>query len=200
MVHHARHLDHAAQLEFAPLAARDGSTQRLHQVRGLGAQLLAGIQKLGHLLHQALIRALARHLQRLHFGFEFLQRVAHRRNRRVRQLHELLGVALERVRGKRAERIRKRRLRLFEEPLLFFEPPPFRLDGRRERLLLSRALQYGLLMAQDGLLAVLERLFQVRYALRQGLERRSAARFDAQLVQGRNPFLVDLLKARARFS
>jgi hypothetical protein len=97
MVHHAGHLDHATQLEFAPLTARDRGAQRLHQVRGLGAQFLAGIEELGHLLHQTLVRPLARNLERLHLGLEFLQRFPHRRDRGVGELHELLGVALQRV-------------------------------------------------------------------------------------------------------
>jgi hypothetical protein len=77
---------------------------------------------------------------------------------------------------------------------------PFGFDGRGQRLLLPSALEDRLLMAQDRLLAILERLLQVRYALRQGLKGRAATRFHPKLVEGRDSFLIDLLETCARFS
>jgi hypothetical protein len=115
------------------------------------------------------------------------------------ELHELLGVALERVGRQRGEGVGQRGLGPFQEALLLLEALSFGFNGRGKRFLLSRALEDRLLMAKDGLLAILERLLQVRYALRQGLKGGAAAGFDAQLVEGRYSFLVDVLEAAARF-
>ena len=70
----------------------------MHQVRSLGPELPAGVQELAHLLHQALIGALARHFERLDLEVELSERFLDGRDRGLGELQELLGIAPERIR------------------------------------------------------------------------------------------------------
>ena len=90
VVQHARHLHDAAQLDLAPLAPRDRRAQGLHQVRGLRPELLARIEELAHLLHQALVRTLARDFERLDLQVKFTERFLDGRDRCLGELQELV--------------------------------------------------------------------------------------------------------------
>ena len=56
-VHHASHLHHLAELDLTPAAAHLRGPQGLHQIRGLGLQLLVGSRHVPHLLPEPLVGA-----------------------------------------------------------------------------------------------------------------------------------------------
>ena len=70
---HAGHLDHAAELYFAPTAARGGALQRVNEAGGLRAELLLRQPKRADLLRQRGVRANSRLLDLLHVGVEFCE-------------------------------------------------------------------------------------------------------------------------------
>ena len=166
------------------MTADHGRAQRLHQVRRLGAQLIAGVEELAHLLHESAIRAFARHLEALDLLLELAERLLDRRDLSLRELEELLRIALQRIRGERVERIRERRLRVVHELLLLLEALALRLDGCGERLLLACDVEDRAALLGKAEAARLDLLLQVGDAGGERLERGAAVRFLAQLCYG----------------
>ena len=76
--HHPGHLDHPAQLHFAPATSRLRRTQRGHEIACLLLQQFVAEVQLRHLLAQPLVRTLALHLDLLQSPLVAGQRLAQR--------------------------------------------------------------------------------------------------------------------------
>jgi len=92
VLQHPRHLDDAAQLHLAPAAARVRRAQRLGQAVGRLAQLFLREHEAAQLRRHGLIRTRTIAVCRGDLDLHFVQRLAHRLEKRLGALHEVRAI------------------------------------------------------------------------------------------------------------
>ena len=154
-VHHARQLDHPAELDLAPAPAGVGGPERADQALGLLAERILRLGEGAELGPQRALRPLAALVQLGELSVDLLQRLAQRRHQDVdgggarveldlchllrllqlglRVLDEALGVGLQRVVRERLEPLGELLLRRLDQVQLLVHRPAAPRRGRPAR-------------------------------------------------------------------